>query len=71
MSRIDELERRIAELEKHLRFDEIRPQPAMPYAPLRNPFDAGSFRAACPCPPNTVCGSTACPRLINPMAAGH
>lgn len=56
MSRLDELERRIAEIEKHLGING-----AQTYV-LPKMWPSLTARPDCGCALNTVCGNAACPR---------
>jgi hypothetical protein len=67
VSRIDELERRIEALERHLMLDGARALPAVPYAPaphvpVWDPREYLTLQTDCGCQVNNVCMNVACPR---------
>jgi hypothetical protein len=62
MSRIDELERRIATLEQHLGLGDT--QPYMPQVRWPETMRAGD----CGCLPGVACGNAACPRALRVTA---
>jgi hypothetical protein len=66
MSRIDELERRLAEVERQLGINPgvATPGIALPMVPQWPVYS----QPDCKCGPTTVCGNTACPRLWRHIA---
>lgn len=70
MSRIDDLERRVADLERELRTRELPPAIGMPLpAPWPNDYERYQRSIwqpmpGCACLPNTPCGNVACPRRV-------
>lgn len=60
MNRLDDLERRIDAIERHLGFGGAFGQPLMPVVISDGP----SYMKACSCPPNTACDNAACPHLV-------
>jgi hypothetical protein len=64
MSRIEELERRVAQLERHLGIGMTGPVPFMPYV-----VDRPALTGDCNCLPGQACSNAARPRAVRPTAA--